>query len=128
MAEDKILPYPNLSLPQEFFVLTQSNLSHLHEHARRSLLAGIEADQMAPYYKLVAESGVINLDKNLLEKMEKENEDELQRLDGKLKEAEEMEGETDIAEVLRAKAMYLTRIGEKVSCIFVKTLISINSL
>ncbi|KAI0029248.1 PCI-domain-containing protein [Vararia minispora EC-137] len=105
MAEDKIQPYPNLSLPQDHFVLTQSNLAHLHADARRRLLDGVEADHMAPYYRLVAASGVVPLDEALIARMERENTDELARLDAKLKEAEEMEGETDIAEVLRAKAM-----------------------
>ena len=69
---------------------------------------------MSAYYRLVVESGVVPLDQALLDKMEKENNEELERLDKKLKESEEMEGETDIAECLRAKAFYLTRIGEKV--------------
>jgi 26S proteasome regulatory subunit N7 len=126
MAEDKVFPYPNLALSQDHFVLTQPNLAQLHEHARARLLAGIEADQMSPYYKLVVESGVIPLDESLLAKMEKENTDELERLDKKLKEAEEMEGETDIAEVLRAKAMYLTRIGEKVCAHLFSCLLAVS--
>ncbi|KAI0319088.1 PCI-domain-containing protein [Amylostereum chailletii] len=113
MAEDKVLPYPNLALPQEHYILSQPSFSHLHEHARHSLLAGIEADHMAPYYRLVAASNVLPLDQALLEKMEKLNAEELEKFDQKLKEATETEGETDIADALRAKATYLTRIGEK---------------
>ncbi|KAI0064502.1 PCI-domain-containing protein [Artomyces pyxidatus] len=113
MAEDKVLPYPNLILPQEHFTLLQPALSHLHEHSRHALLAGIEADQMAPYYRLVAAASALPLDQSLLEKMEKQNQEEFEKLDKKLKDAEETEGESDIADALRAKAYYLTRIGEK---------------
>jgi 26S proteasome regulatory subunit N7 len=69
---------------------------------------------MAPYYRLVVAANVLPLDQSLLDKLEKENSTELERLDKVLKEAEETEGESDIADALRAKASYLTRIGEKV--------------
>lgn len=70
---------------------------------------------MAPYYRIVTSTNVLPLDATLLETMEKQNKEELEKLDLRLKEAEETEGETDIADALRSKANYLTRIGEKVS-------------
>ena len=118
MAEENVLPIPNLALPQECFVLQQPSLSHLHDTARVALLGGIKADQMAPYYRLVVAANVLPLDQSLLDKLEKENTAELERLDKVLKEAEETEGESDIADALRAKASYLTRIGEKVGANF----------
>lgn len=69
---------------------------------------------MAPYYRIVTSTNVLPLDNALLETMEKQNQEELEKLDQRLKEAEETEGETDIADALRSKANYLTRIGEKV--------------
>jgi len=45
--------------------------------------------------------------------MEKANEEELKKLDERLAEAEKTEGETEIADALRARATYLTRIGDK---------------
>jgi hypothetical protein len=114
MADENVLPIPNLALPQECFVLQQPSLSHLHDNARVALLEGITADQMAPYYRLVVAANVLPLDQALLDRLEKENTAELERLDKVLKEAEETEGESDIADALRAKASYLTRIGEKV--------------
>lgn len=116
MAEEIVLPIPNLTLPQEHYVLLQPPLSNLHEQSRRTLLEGIQADQMAPYYRLVAAANALLLDQSLLDKMEKENLEELERLDKRLKEAEEIEGESEIGDALRARASYLTRIGEKVSC------------
>ena len=58
------------------------------------------------------------MDQSLLDKLENDNTTELERLDKVLKEAEETEGESDIADALRAKASYLTRIGEKVGANF----------
>ncbi len=70
---------------------------------------------MAPYYRSLAASGsAISVDKILLEKLEKANEDELKRLDERLAEAEKTEGESEISDALKARANYLTRIGDKV--------------
>ena len=44
MADDIVLPIPNLTLPQHQFTLAQPSLSHLHDDARKALLAGIEKD------------------------------------------------------------------------------------
>ena len=53
-------------------------------------------------------------DKALLERLEKKNEEELRKFDERLAEAEKTEGETEISDLLKAKATYLTRIGDKV--------------
>lgn len=114
MAEEIVLPIPNLQLPQHYFVLTVPSLSHLHERAREDLLAGIRADSMAPYYKLVTSAGALPRDDKLIAELEKANEEELKSLDERLAEAEKMEGETDVVDLLRSKAAYLTKIGERV--------------
>ena len=44
MADDIVLPLPNLELPQHLFTLSNPSLSHLHENAAKHLLAGIEVD------------------------------------------------------------------------------------
>lgn len=133
MAEDTVLPIPNLVLAQEYFVLSTSSLAHLHNDARKSLLEGIQADrtsspsafsvrsnlafntvEMAPYYRIVTSASALPLDQSLLDRMESENKDELDKIDVRLEEAKKTEGETDIADALRARANYLTRIGDKV--------------
>ncbi|KAI0076430.1 PCI-domain-containing protein [Panus rudis PR-1116 ss-1] len=113
MSEDIVLPIPNLELAQHAFVLSSPKLKHLHENARKELLKGIEADQMAPYYRIVTSAGILPLDTALVERMEKENKEELEKLEERREEAEKMDGESDIADALRAKANYLTRIGDK---------------
>ena len=133
MAEDIVLPIPNLKLPQQLFLLSKQRLSHLHDDAKDVLLDGVKADrkwfpllfseiltfimgiEMAPYYKMItAASSGLSLDQSLLEEMEKANQEEMQRLDERLEEAEKTEGESEISDALRAKANYLTRIGDKV--------------
>ncbi|KAF8056690.1 26S proteasome subunit RPN7-domain-containing protein [Lyophyllum atratum] len=114
MADEVVLPIPNLQLPQHLFVLSQPKLTHLHDKARKELLEGIIVDQMAPYYKLITStSSVLPLDPALLATMEKANVEELQKLDERLAEAEKTEGESEISDALKARANYLTRIGDK---------------
>jgi len=70
---------------------------------------------MGPYYKSVtSSSSVLPLDKAFLAEMEKANEEELAKLDERLSEAEKIEGESEISDALKARANYLTRIGDKV--------------
>jgi len=70
---------------------------------------------MAPYYRSVtAVSSFLPQDQGLLETMEKSNADELKRLDERLADAEKTEGESEISDALKARANYLTRIGDKV--------------
>ncbi|KDQ61274.1 hypothetical protein JAAARDRAFT_173883 [Jaapia argillacea MUCL 33604] len=113
MAEDIVLPIPNLNLAQHYFTLSTPTLSHLHDNARKELLEGIKTDQMAPYYKIVTSTGILQLDQSILDSMEKANKEELDKFQEKLTEAEKTEGETEISDGLRARATYLTRIGDK---------------
>ncbi|KAI9568050.1 26S proteasome subunit RPN7-domain-containing protein [Boletus coccyginus] len=113
MSDDVVLPIPNLSLPQHVFTLLSRSLRHLHDNARDTLLDGIKADNMAPYYHLVTSSGALVSDPALLGEMEKANEEELKKLDERLAEAEKTEGESEISDALKARANHLTRIGDK---------------
>ena len=74
---------------------------------------------MGPYYKSVTSaSNILPLDKTLLAEMEAANEEELKKLDERLAEAEKIEGESEISDALKARANYLTRIGDKVRFLF----------
>lgn len=64
---------------------------------------------MAPYLKS------INSDKTeLIQKLEEKNKEQVEEYDRKLKDAEENEGDSEISELLRNKAMYFVRMGDKV--------------
>ncbi|PSR75336.1 hypothetical protein EW026_g4149 [Hermanssonia centrifuga] len=113
MSEEVVLPIPNLELAQHYFVLSSPQLSQLHENARKELIAGIQADEMAPYYRLVISTGALPSDQTILESLENANKEELAKLDERVAEAEKQEGESDIADALKARANYLTKIGDK---------------
>ncbi|CAE6374873.1 unnamed protein product [Rhizoctonia solani] len=111
MSDEEVHPYPNQTLPQHHFALSSSKLSHLHEASRKALADGIKADEMAPYARLLAINELV--DESTIAQLEAKNKEELEKLDARLKEAEETEGETEISDALRARASYLTRIGDK---------------
>jgi len=52
MATLPILPIPNLTIPQNLFVLSNTKLTHLHENARNQLLEGLKADGMQSDFHL----------------------------------------------------------------------------
>ena len=47
MADDIVLPIPNLALPQNLFILSNQSLAHLHDNARKELFDGIKADRLS---------------------------------------------------------------------------------
>jgi 26S proteasome regulatory subunit N7 len=69
---------------------------------------------MTPYYRLVTSAGALTPEPELRELMEKDNEEQLKKLDERLAEAEKQEGESEISDALKARANHLTRIGDKV--------------
>jgi len=113
MADEVVAKIPNIELAQHYFVLSSPHLSHLHEDAKKALLDGIQADQMGPYYKIVTSTNALPLEQAVLDSLEKSNEEELKKLDEKLEEAQKQEGESDIADALRARANHFTKIGDR---------------
>jgi 26S proteasome subunit RPN7 len=87
---------------------------------------------MAPYYRYITSTSdsstsassstnptaPLAFDARLHEEMAAQNKEELERLDARLAEAEKTEGESEIGDALRARAIYLTRIGDKV-CVYI---------
>ncbi|KAL8286307.1 hypothetical protein RQP46_004795 [Phenoliferia psychrophenolica] len=115
--DEAVLPIPQLKLPQHTFILLEPKAASLHPAAKAALLAGIEADEMAPYLaSLLADpstSALLTVDPLLLPKLQAKNTEELKKLEEKLEDAQKNLGETEISDALKAKAQYLARIGNK---------------
>lgn len=74
---------------------------------------------MAPYISTLP-STLTPSSSDLLARLQSKNDEELKKIDQKIKDAEESLGETDVAEPLREKAGYLCKIGDKV-CILISS-------
>jgi 26S proteasome regulatory subunit N7 len=72
---------------------------------------------MAPYVSYLPSEMVSSDRTELVDSLKEKNEKFLADIDTKLKDAEENLGESDVSELWRSRAMYLCRIGDKVSCI-----------
>lgn len=64
---------------------------------------------MAPYLQYIGSSR-----SDLITSLQAKNTAHIESLDAKIKEAEEQEGDSEISELFRQKAMYYCRIGDKV--------------
>ncbi|KAG8874172.1 hypothetical protein FRB97_006100 [Tulasnella sp. 331] len=114
MSQDDVpVPIPNLKAPQYFFVLSDSKLSHLHDEARKGLVKLIQDDEMAPYYASLPPMKPALLDATALSTIQASNSTNLENLDKALASAYDTEGESEISDALRARANYLTKIGDK---------------
>lgn len=73
---------------------------------------------MGPYLSFLqsspSTSSFVPSDKKLLHSLEEKNKEELEKLEAKLEDARTNLGETELSDALKAKALYLARIGEKV--------------
>lgn len=75
--------------------------------------------EMAPFYEEVCKDLSWPVDDNLLQKMKKANEDQLKKLDDAIEDAEKNLGEMEVREAFLNKAEYLSKIGSKVTILFV---------
>ena len=105
---------PDLSLAQSLFTLrTQPPASQSYADARTHLLTQIEKQGATPLY-VVLKDILPYWSQQTHDALKKRNEEEEEDLDTKLKEAEKMNGESEVSEALIAKFMFLSRILDKV--------------
>jgi 26S proteasome regulatory subunit N7 len=116
MASDSPPPkIPDLSLSQSLFTLrSQPSSSSAYEKARIHLVTEIEKLALAPLYLLLKDD-LGDWSQTTYDALKKKNDEEEEKMDAKLKEAEEMNGESEVSEALIAKFMFLAKILDKVS-------------
>ena len=108
---------PDLSLAQSVFTLrSQPSTSPLYASARDHLLKEIEANSLAPLYLLLKDA-LPDWSQSTYDILKQKNDQEEEKMDAKLKEAQEMNGESEVSEALIAKFMFLAKILDKVQVI-----------
>lgn len=73
---------------------------------------------MAPFLESLLENGVLprdNQTSQLLTKLQQANKEKFDSFEAKLQDAKENQGETEVAEAIKARATYLAQIGDKVT-------------
>ena len=105
---------PDLSLAQHLFTFrSQPPSSPAYNTARDHLLKEIDANSLAPLYLLLKDD-LPGWSQSTYDQLKARNDEEEKKMDEKLKEAEEMNGESEVSEALIAKFMFLAKILDKV--------------
>jgi len=115
MSSDSPPPkIPDLSLAQSLFTLrSQASSSTAYASAKDHLLKEIEANSLAPLY-LQLKDDLPDWNQSIYDALKAKNEEEEEKWDAKLKEAEKVDGESEVSEALIGKFMFLAKILDKV--------------
>jgi 26S proteasome regulatory subunit N7 len=115
MSSDSPPPkIPDLSLAQSLFTLrSQPPSSSLYTKARDHLLREIEANSLAPLYLLLKDA-LPDWNQSTYDTLKQKNDEEEEKMEAKLSEAQKMNGESEVSEALIAKFMFLSKILDKV--------------
>src|SRR4051812_13348837 len=105
-SDPQYAKYPDLSIAQHIYQLSTPSLSTYHDRSSTTLLESIKSNSAAPLLKYLADpnEGILpqgsplKWDEKLYEELKEKNEKELQKLEEKLKDAEENAGETEVVE------------------------------
>lgn len=112
LEEQGLEKNPDLHLAQLKFSLALSEFKN-DVKMKEELLQAIEKENMAPFYEECGRDLGWQLDTVLLDRMKKNNETELKKMNSIIEDAEKSMGETEIREANLTKAEYLSRIGDK---------------
>jgi len=105
---------PNLEYAQWLYLLSlPDSLVRNKEDIKFKLMEVIKSENMSFLYKRAVDELNWNSDLQLVQKMKKANEDKLEELDAKIKDAIENFGESEVRDTNAAKADYYARIGDK---------------
>ncbi|OAV92682.1 hypothetical protein PTTG_07666 [Puccinia triticina 1-1 BBBD Race 1] len=121
--ETNPVPIPNLLQQERRFVLNQPNCSALHEQAAKELLQGIIQDEMGPFLETILQSDSSTISaafqqivpSHLVSELSAKNKEQIESIQTKLNDAIENLGETEVSDLLRTKALYLSKIGAEKS-------------
>jgi|EP00927_Polykrikos_kofoidii_P050482 26S proteasome regulatory subunit N7 len=117
MAETPVQTYPIMALAQKRSLLLDKNCQE-REELSKEVLDIVKKNGMLPYYETYLCPGVFGVaDEALKAELKKQNEEELAKLEEKIKDAKENLGDTEIRDALSEKAEFYNKIGDKASAI-----------
>ncbi|KAG5438282.1 hypothetical protein PCANB_002769 [Pneumocystis canis] len=114
MKELQILPVPDLVLADHIFTLLNDKSLERQKEAIESLLSAIKEGNMAPLYLYIHEHfKEFPFDIMIYNSLKEDNDKELDKLDNEIKQVQEMDGDQEIADILKRKAEFFARICNK---------------
>jgi 26S proteasome regulatory subunit N7 len=112
LEEEGLEKNPKLELSQLKFLLTLPE-NRNNQELKTKLMNEIKAENMAPFYELVASELNWPVDQKLLSEMKAINTKTIEDLDAVIEDAEKNLGEMEVREANLKKSEYLCRIGDK---------------
>ncbi|XP_050377823.1 26S proteasome non-ATPase regulatory subunit 6 homolog [Argentina anserina] len=105
---------PHLQLANKLFLLSHPDVEDIEKvRLREEVFAAVKADDMAPLYETLVSESVLEMDQGVLDSMKAKIQEELNKLDEKIADAEENLGESEVREAHLAKSLFFIRIGDK---------------
>lgn len=109
------LRVPDLRLSQAVFKLKLGDENK--EKHLKTVMAGIQANDMATWHEYLVEQGTLKADKKLQSELEQRVEKKLKEFDEKISTAEKEEGDVDVRDAMVDRAEYLAKTGDRVGAI-----------
>ena len=114
MADAQISHVPDLALADHIFAFRQHSSDQVRAQAKSALLEAIDKNSLSALYLYLKGDLGSEYSEEYYQKLYKINEQELESLDAKIKDAEENLGEVEISQSNVAKAEYLAKICDMV--------------
>ncbi|KAI4370215.1 hypothetical protein MLD38_018585 [Melastoma candidum] len=112
--EDEAQQHEHLILAGKLFLLKHQDVSDIDKvRLKDEVLRSILADDMATLYESLASDSVLDMDRSVLESMQKKIGEEIAKLDERIADAEENLGESEVREAHLAKSLFFIKIGDK---------------
>uniref|UniRef100_A0A3N7GP46 Uncharacterized protein n=1 Tax=Populus trichocarpa TaxID=3694 RepID=A0A3N7GP46_POPTR len=92
---------PHLALAHKLFLLTHHDVQDIEKvRLKEEVLTAIKSDDMVPLYETLVAESLLEKDQSLLDSVRAKNEDELNKLDEKIADAEENLGEVKFEKLI----------------------------
>ncbi|OII71588.1 PCI domain-containing protein [Cryptosporidium andersoni] len=114
-SEDILLTVPDFSLADSIYILESRHSNDIEKkRAQEEILEKIKMYNMGSLYKILCEDKkLMDLDKSLIKSLEEKNNQKLDIINAKIKDAEDNCGDLEVRTAHYSKTIHFVRIGDK---------------
>ncbi|KRZ16441.1 26S proteasome non-ATPase regulatory subunit 6, partial [Trichinella zimbabwensis] len=110
----EIVINPDLSIAQYQFLLCHTEYDPKKKiEVKEKLMEAITKNEMGKYYEYVSKVLGIPVNKELMERLTKQNKEKLEKFEADIIDAEKSQGESEVRDAWLKKAEYLSQIGDR---------------
>ncbi|KRX56979.1 26S proteasome non-ATPase regulatory subunit 6 [Trichinella sp. T9] len=110
----EIVINPDLNIAQYQFLLCHTEYDPKKKiEVKEKLMEAITKNEMGKYYEYVSKILGIPVNKELMERLTKQNKEKLEKFEADIIDAEKSQGESEVRDAWLKKAEYLSQIGDR---------------